>query len=66
MQKQVEINPETLDLFKAKMVEAKKFFKQLDQLTRQNYGSTATYESISILSKAKVRNDYIEFGGSLN
>lgn len=55
-----------IEKFNKKMEEAREFFKQLDQLTRQSYGIKATYDTISLEEKEVVRDIYIKYGGDLN
>ncbi len=40
--------------------------KQIEQITRQNFGTKSTFEGLSVLERRNVVEAYIEFGGDLS
>ena len=62
----VMITEKTVKQFTDKLEEAQEFFKQLEQLTRQTFGTEAKYDDLTLKEKSSVMESYIKYGGSLD
>ena len=63
---EVQVTVKTVEQFIAKVDKANELFKQLGQLTRQHYGTKATFEGLNVAEKSYVMESYIKYGGDLS